>query len=134
MPVTVQPYNDDPTLLVYEFSGVWTDDEFRAAIDQAAAHVSQLRSTTRSDGISCFLDSTRPVMRVNPFDLLGYIKQNIPERNGCMVLVVNHALAESIVAFLNRFFPSDKTRILQANTKEDAAALIYAQRAHLNSG
>ena len=129
MPVTIHEDQTLPYVLIYEFSGNWTDVEFRAAIDDAADRAQTIPADARQDGIVSLLESTRSLMGINPFDLVGYVRRKLPERGGCMVVIFDHAMMDSILGLLNKLIDRNTQRIFHRSSLQAARELIAELRA-----
>ena len=129
MPVTIHEDQTLPYVLIYEFSGNWTDVEFRVAIDEAAGRAQMFPADARQDGIAVLHESTRSLLGVNPFEMVGYVRRKLPERGGCMVVVFDHSMVESILSLLNKLIDRNTQRIFHRSSLQAARELIAELRA-----
>lgn len=125
MPVTIVPYNNDPTIIIYIFHGEWTWEQFYE-VDQAAWE-KYTEANQRADLILDMSDCDEIPNGLT--EILHRVGERPSDANGGLGVFINAPLTVQVmVGALKRMY-TEKSRVYDfVDSFDEAIALIYAQR------
>lgn len=122
MPIKIEWFNDEKTILLETFEGRWTVDEYRQLIDQAAELLAEVDHT-----VDIIADGTDNGPRL-PANLLRgglvYAVRHVPPNQGITVFVRIDAVTETFVNIARNISPRLQKTLFTADNLDQALNLI----------
>ena len=124
MAVSVQWFDEEKTLLKYEFIGIWTWEEFYPVLDEAHAMANSVAH--RVDAICDFRSTTS--LPENALANLKKITEKAPPNSGLSVFVTTSRFLTLMYDTAVKFYPKTKQFFVVAPTMDEAHACIREAR------
>lgn len=129
MAVNVRWYDESQHILLYDFKGVWTLEEFSSAIDEAKKLV-EAESITRLDIITDLIDSEQQ-KGMNQGHVQVAMNRSyriLPKEQFYLAVVASpHRFVSIMIDMMRRIYPP-MHHVRTANSVEDAMTVIQRER------
>jgi len=130
MPLQVSWDNDEKTIIRSESEGVWTWDEYHAALDEVAA---MMRSVNHRVDLITLRHTGATMPPGSPLPYFRRSMKVLPDNHGINVFVARSAFAINMIAVFTRIYSGMLGgKHLIVGTIEEARAMIARERAKTN--
>jgi hypothetical protein len=123
----VRLYWDNPeqTIMVYEFEGAWTWEEFYTVFEQARQVIIPLPHVVN---FICLYPPSYLYIPPNILSQIRRIHQDMPENIGVTAVVGGATAATTVYDLIKRIYPFIAARYILVRTMEQARTLLYARQ------
>jgi hypothetical protein len=117
--------NPEKTILVYQFEGEWTWDDFYTVFEQVKAAIAPLPHVVN---FICHYPTSYLYIPPNILSQIRRIHQDTPANIGVTVVVGGSTAAATIYNIIKRIYPAIAERYFLVGTMEQARALLQARQ------
>jgi hypothetical protein len=122
MPIQIEWFNEEKTILLETFTGEWTVEDYRQLIDDAAVLLG-----TVHHNVHIIADATDAGLRL-PNNLLGggmtYAIRHIPPNQGITVFIGVNGITQTLIGIARKISPKVSQTTFTATTLEEAQRII----------
>ncbi len=120
MPITLQWYNDEKRILIQEFTGNWSLDEYYPIIDESFTRAEASPYTIFM--ISDHTNNTSPPTRL--LSIAGYMNKRTSDNTQLQIVIGANTFIKTLAKIGEKFAPKATKDLRWVNTFDEALNLI----------